>query len=279
MGNLIQPGHLFSQHSLNTYLRCRRRFLLKYIDQQPWPVPEDPDPWAYQRYLMRGRVLHQWLERQQLGINVETIVEHTTDQELKSWWYKTRLFDRSRLPQQIQLAELPVVVPLGPFRLYARYDLLAIDPGERAVIVDWKTLSAVPSYRTLAERVQTRVYLYTLVLAGEVITQGTPIPPEQASMLYWFVSQPTRTFEIAYDRDKHAENGEWLRQLVDEIASLERDDFPPTNDARRCLRCNYRTLCGRERSIDIEPSPEDWADEDLDFQLDLESLQGLDLEP
>ncbi|NLD74845.1 MAG: PD-(D/E)XK nuclease family protein, partial [Chloroflexi bacterium] len=28
---LIAPGHLFSQHSLATFVRCPRRFLLKYV--------------------------------------------------------------------------------------------------------------------------------------------------------------------------------------------------------------------------------------------------------
>ena len=37
--SLIEPGHLFSQHSLRTYQRCPRRFLLRYIDRQPWPAP------------------------------------------------------------------------------------------------------------------------------------------------------------------------------------------------------------------------------------------------
>ena len=44
MSELIRSGHLFSQHSLNTYRRCARRFLLKYVEERPWPTPEEEDP-------------------------------------------------------------------------------------------------------------------------------------------------------------------------------------------------------------------------------------------
>lgn len=272
---LIGPGHLFSQHSLNTYLRCPRRFLLKYVDRQPWPVPEDEDPWTYQEHLRRGRVFHQWLAREHLGLDMTPIVAACGDPRLGDWWGASRGFNRGALPTGLREAELPVVVPLGDYRLYSRYDYLALNPGGDALIVDWKTLERVPSMRTLSERVQTRVYLYTLVAAGHVLTGGVPIDPGRASMVYWFANFPEETATVSYSAGAFREDGRELLRLAEEIAGQPREAFSRTDDLRRCGRCNYRTFCER---VDVgQPAEgEDWLDEDLDFELELEEVQELE---
>ncbi|MBC7237541.1 MAG: PD-(D/E)XK nuclease family protein, partial [Chloroflexi bacterium] len=218
----IRPGHLFSQHSLNTYLRCPHRFWLKYIQRQPWPMPEEEDPRAYQEHLLRGTVFHQWLVRRHLGMDMEPIVAACPDLELRRWWQALQDLDESDLPQGLREVELPLVVPLGVYSLYARFDLLAVELGERgaeAVVVDWKTLPSLPSLRTLRERVQTRVYLYALVTAGHVITGGAPIYPERAAMWYWFANFPEEMVRIPYSQSAYERDGQWLRALAYEIAN------------------------------------------------------------
>ncbi len=137
--------------------------------------------------------------------------------------------------------------------------------------MDWKTLDTGP-VGTLRQRLQTRVYLYCLVRAGHVLTGGQPIDPGQASMLYWFantresVSIPTRR-ELC---------PRWAR-----LAALGRRDRAAAargvvrhDDLRQCIRCNYRSLCQRES--ERTASAEDWLEEDLDLNLELESVEGLD---
>jgi len=270
---LIAPDFLFSQHSLNTYTRCKRRFLLKYVDRQPWPMPEEEDPRAYQDHLARGRVFHQWLAREHLGLDMTPIVAACGDELLQGWWAASRAFDREALPAEMREAELPVVVPLGQYRLYARYDYLALSRGGEAVIVDWKTLDTAPPLATLRQRLQTRVYLYCLVRAGHVLTGGQPIDPGQASMLYWFANT-RESVSIPYSAQSYARDGRDLLRLADEIAQQPREAFVRTDDLRQCIRCNYRSLCQRES--ERTASAEDWLDEDLDLNLELESVEGLD---
>ena len=124
-------------------------------------MPEEEDPREYLEHLARGRIFHQWLARAHLDLAVEPIAAASEDPQLRQWWAAAQQFDRDTLPSWLREAELPVVIPLGDYRLYARYDLVALDPGGEAVVVDWKTLAELPSERTLRARMQTRVYLYT----------------------------------------------------------------------------------------------------------------------
>ena len=275
MSEILGRGHLFSQHSLNTYLRCPRRFWLKYVQQQPWPMPERDNPRVYQEHLLRGRIFHQWLAREHLGLDMEPIVAGSDDPQLRAWWQAARTFDRDALPSGLRVAELPIVVPLGDYRLYARYDYLALDPGGEAVIVDWKTLEALPSQRTLRQRMQTRVYLYTLVAAGHVLTEGIPIDPAQVSMLYWFANFPDDSATVPYSASAFQRDAQYLTQLVQEIVGQSPEAFACTEDVRQCARCNYRSFCHREEAVAAEGA-QDWLDEDIALNLELEDVPELE---
>jgi hypothetical protein len=272
---LVPPGFLFSQHSLGTYLRCPRRFLLRYVDRQPWPMPEDAEPRLYQEHLARGREFHQWLVREHLGLPMAPIVASCGDARLQRWWKSAQRFARDELPSGLREAELPLVVPLGAYRLYARFDYLALDPGGEAVVVDWKTLERLPAPRVLHERIQTRVYLYTLVAAGHVFTGGAPIDPSQVYMLYWFAEFPEELATIRYSWQAFERDRTELHRLVAEIASRPREGFTVTDDVHLCARCIYRSLCHVD---EVTPAGEtaDWLDEDIDFSLELADIADLE---
>ncbi len=282
---VIEPGYLFSQHSLGTYRRCKRRFLLKYVDRQPWPCLEDRDPLPYRQHLERGRIFHHWLARRHLGIDMGPIVHAHEDADLRRWWCAVERFDWDSLPCGLREAELPVVVPVGEYRLYARFDLLALDVGGDAVVVDWKTLERRPAQRTLRDRMQTRLYLYALVAAGRVLAGGTPVDPDRASMLYWFANYPEETATVYYSEAEYCRDGEMLEDLIGEVTNLPRAAFALTEDERQCARCNYATLCHREaaaRGADAEGAASasidavDWLDEEIDLAIELEQVQELD---
>ena len=268
-GGLLETGFLFSQHSLNTFQQCPRRFLLRYIERQPWPVPEDAAMGEYQERLARGRTLHLWMARQQLGIDMAPTVAACQDTELAGWWRAAQRFDWYSLPDAYRQPELPLVVPLGDYRLYARYDLLAYE-RESAIIVDWKTLETRPRERTLQQRLQTRVYLYCLAAAAEVVAPKSDLTPEALQMIYWFTNFAEDPGVVTYGSGQFQRDGERLRDLAHEIATQPREAFEPTPDLRRCSYCLYRTLCERESVPDS--SDETWLDEEIDFTIDWDDV-------
>lgn len=272
---LLEPGFLFSQHSLNTYAQCPRRFLLRYVDRQPWPMLEGDEPLAYEEHLARGRVFHQWMVRAQLGVPMADITDACEDEHLVRWWRAAQRIDWRTVPGTIRLPELAVVVPVGDYRLYARYDLVAWSQAAGALILDWKTLPVRLSNEVLSRRVQTLVYLYTLVAGGSVAVGCPPLLPESVAMRYWFAEFPDATADLRYSDVQYAADQAFLTALVAQIAGQPRAAFLATTEQRLCARCNYRGYC-HHQDVRAEADPAGWLDEDVDFALDVREAPELD---
>jgi hypothetical protein len=161
--------------------------------------------------------------------------------------------------------------PVGSQRLLARFDLLAVDPGQRAVIVDWKTARHRPDRRLLAARLQTRVYPFVLVEAGAGLFIG-PVKPEQVTLVYWFAEAPGEPEVFPYSRELHEENRAYLGGLIGEVLGRRQEVWPLTDDARMCQFCVYRSLCDRGvkagdyHDVDTEVDA-------FDFDIDLDSVE------
>lgn len=276
----LDPAFVFSQHSLGDYLDCPRRFYLKYIARQPWPLietpPSDMDVMAYRAYLQRGAVLHRWIERYWLGLPTPDAAT-LSDEELRTWWVRFQQTDFHDLPP-VRSPELELVAALDEARIYARFDLLALsapeDPETRAVIVDWKTLRGTqpPSFSFLRQRIQTRIYLYTLVTASASLNNGRPLEPEQCTMRYWLANFPQQPWvEIPYSRTDYERDSQFLRDLIAQIRQGRNEtDFPMTSDERQCTFCTYRTLCRRTGTPDAPPPDEELLMPDLSSVPDVE---------
>jgi hypothetical protein len=264
---VLTPEFRFSQHSLADFEDCPRRFYLRHVARQAWPLletgPHGMDALTYHDYLRRGATLHRWIERYWLGLPPSAAGSRPTfddpgDRELAVWWARFQATDFSGLPER-RLPELELSAPLGEFRLYARFDLLAIGAGagstgdvdqdKRLVIVDWKTLrgETPPSPQFLKQRMQTRAYLYVLTTAGAPFNDGAPIAPEQCAMRYWLANFPERPWvEITYSRGDYEADREHLIGLASDAARRTGGEaFELTSDERHCTYCTYRTLCHR----------------------------------
>jgi hypothetical protein len=279
----LPPDFQFSQASLQDYVECRRRFQLRYLLQLQWPAAEAEPAEEHEQHMLDGATFHRLIHQHRLGIPAEQL-RPDDDGPLGEWWRAYLAAPPADLPRE-QYTELALSVPLGEHRLIAKFDLLAVEPGRRAVIVDWKTsrrqaanwlTARRQAANWLTARLQTRVYRYVLSQAGAHLNAGAAIQPEQIRMVYWFAVDPEHPETLRYDAMAAAADGRYLAGLVEQIAASGEDDFPKTDDARRCRFCAYRSLCNRgiEAGLLTEEGAEDAEEPEPEFDWD----RGIDFE-
>jgi hypothetical protein len=267
----------FSQVSLQDYVDCRRRFQLRHLLRLPWPAIEVEPIVERERLLRLGATLHRMIQQHQLGLPVDRLTPMATDEDLKRWWDNYLTNPLSDLPTS-RTPEVLVTAPVAGYRVVAKYDLVAVDPGSKAIIVDWKTAIRRPSRSYLAERLQTRVYRYLLVRAGAHLNADASIPASQVEMVYWFSEHPQAPERFFYDDSQYHADETLLTGLIEEILALGEADFDLTSQESRCDYCPYRSLCERgvrAGVVEAEADEPD-ADQDLDLELDFDQIAEIE---
>jgi CRISPR/Cas system-associated exonuclease Cas4 (RecB family) len=276
---------------LQDYADCPRRFQLRYVLGVRWPAAREDSIAQWERKAQLGAAFHRMVQQHTVGIPADrlypqkTIAATIDTEKLRRWW-DNYLQTPPEMPGMLRQAEVRLTTPLGGpgsagqvsarYRLMARYDLLAIEPGTRAVIVDWKTNEKHPLRTHLENRWQTRVYRYVLVKAGTQLNDQAQWKPDQVELIYWFANHPAQPERFPYDDAQYTED-EWaLKAIIAEIASRVEKEWPLTEDLKRCRYCAYRTLCDREKVDAEEPEWEPGDEGELDLDIDLEQIAEIE---
>lgn len=277
----LPDAFVFSQSSLQDYDDCARRFQLRYLLGVRWPAAHDKSAVEREQQMRLGLNFHHLVHQHVVGLPVDTLSKSVVEGPLHRWWQTYLAFPPANLPQALRRAEVRLVAPLGAHRLTARYDLIAVEPGQRAAIVDWKTEQNHPKRTWLQGRWQTRLYPYLLLRAGAELNGGAALRAAQIEMVYWFANYPAQVERFAYDDEQHAEIEQALKRLIGEIevrAASRSDEpavgeiWPLTADARQCRYCTYRTLCGREPGQETGEEDLQPVDDPFDFDLNLDQI-------
>ena len=270
------PGTFrFSQQSLQDYVDCARRFQLRYVLMQPWPALITGSPLEYEEHLQRSGAFHLLAQQHTVGLDPNELAARIEDPELARWWQTYLDRPPADLPEGNRRAEVLLTAPLAGYRLVAKIDLLAADPGQRMVIVDWKGTLKPPRRAAWAGRLQTRVYRYLAVEAGSAYFGGIPPQPDQVEMVYWFAAHDGATLRFSYDEAEHRQAGQDLARLIDDVAAHRAAIWPLTDDLRHCRVCNYRSLCER----DVRPGFLHDLEDDLEpdtVEIDLEQVAEIE---
>jgi len=244
----------FSQQNLQDYLDCPRRFELRYLEKLAWPAIRSEPVLELERRMRLGERFHQMVQQHQLGLPQETVASQATELELDEWWSSYLAIPPADLPST-RYPEITLVAPFEGYRLVAKFDLLAVEPGQKAVIVDWKTNRRPTPQRALRNRVQTRLYPFLLALAGAYLNGGQPIQPEMIEMVYWFTADPQNPVHFEYDEDIFEADRTFLAQTIHQIET-QTSPFLLTSDEKMCLYCTYRSLCDRGTAAGKDPEGE-----------------------
>ncbi|MBC8098513.1 MAG: PD-(D/E)XK nuclease family protein [Armatimonadetes bacterium] len=238
----IDPHFQFSQSSLQDYADCARRFELRYLMALRYPAAEAEPIAEHERQMQMGAVFHRMVQQHLLGIPAERLSIGIDDTLLAQWWQHYLTYGLADLPAN-RSPEVTLWTTIAGYRVIAKYDLIAAMPGERIVIVDWKTAQQRPKRATLAQRWQTLVYRCVLVEAGAQLNGGLAVQPEQIEMRYWFAEYPQQPEVFSYSTAEYRHDRVQLEACIREIAV--RTQFELTSDVSRCRFCTYRSLCQR----------------------------------
>jgi hypothetical protein len=259
----------FSQHSLQTFLVCQRRFQLRYLVGLPWPSIPLGD--TQEDAAEHGRQFHQVLERHFLGLNITN--DTIPDDTVRGWW---SVFQSSHLPfpPGKRHPERELTVPIGRHLLTGRFDLLITGRDEAngepfAHLVDWKT-GQPPTDEQLRRSWQTRLYLALLAEGGHVLLdreQQARLDPDRLAMTYWYVAERDGPRTIHYSRVQHQQNWAELTALVAQIEELMAQGttldttWPLADDWSVCRACSYQAFNGRQEAGPPLPAVADEDDE------------------
>src|SRR5689334_910809 len=128
----------FSQSSLQDYTDCARRFQLRYIERLQWPAIETAPILENERRQIEGQQFHRIVQQSLIGLPAEKLTRMANTPDLSRWWNNFLTQGPSREGFDLY-TEAVLSAPVGAHRLVAKYDLVAVRPGEQAIIFDWKT--------------------------------------------------------------------------------------------------------------------------------------------
>lgn len=264
----------FSAQSLQDYVECQRRFLLRYIQKLDWPAEQSSPYLVFEQYRHKGELFHRCVDQYFHNIDSALIEQQIHDDDLHTWWQHFMEFIREQ-PFLHTVSEILFQSSLGDHLLIAKFDVLAITADHKVIIFDWKTTAGdhKPARRILAEKMQTLIYPYILCQAGLSVNEKQLASPANVTLEYWFPQYPHEPELFKYSSVQMQQDETQLRGLMEEIESKTIAAFPKTEDEKRCRFCVYRSYCGRGDvagnifTDDQETTPDlDLEDLDLDFE-------------
>jgi len=252
----------FSQSNLTDFDVCRRLFYLRWIERLEWPAR----PAGAEDGLTLGQRFHRLMRQRFIGIDSAiALAGEPADSPLRVWLAALEQYPPP-MPTGACYPELALSAPWEAYRLFAKFDLLAVAVGQRAVIVDWKTgrRQTDAHYR---QSWQSCLYHYLLAEAGAPYWDGAPPPVGQIEMLYWFADYPASPARFPYSAAEHAANRARLGAAISLIAGLPTEAFVPCDDATACARCIYQEFCVRGAGVGLATDEMD-RDDDISDWID-----------
>lgn len=238
----------FSQLALSTYLTCQLKFQRRYLEELYWPRPTTEAielgtdfHIASERYFLTGEMASY---PGKMGEMLDRLYNFRP-------WEPNTIF----IPeQQLRYG--------SDINLVAKYDLLVL--ADKAYIYDWKTDAKKLKKTYYHNSMQTLVYRYLLVAAGNGYFDGRIIKPSDVVMGYWNPNYPNEPLYFDYNDKQYIKDGRVIRDLIGDIKAKSFGEFLAAGDKKVCSYCEYSPLChGRPQETE-----EDFDQNDLSLSWD-----------
>lgn len=270
----LPDDFVFTQNNLQDFVDCPRRFQLKYLLKMSWPAPLSEPIEENDRLILLGTQFHQMAHQYYLGIPEEKIVRLISDADLRDWWLTFRQNPPQGIPANCR-PEMEISMPFEGYRLAAKIDLLAVEKGKQAVILDWKTAHKPPGPVFLQSRVQSLVYPFIVISCGSILNDYQPFKPSQVSMIYWYPAYPHKSVTLRFDEEWMTNTRAELIRLVKEITRMNQEVFPLTVNEKKCQFCRFRSFCERGTIAGKLAEEDDILEEDVSPDINFDEIEGI----
>lgn len=229
---------MITQTQISAYERCKRFYYLKYVSRLVWPV-EVTD----RRQIRQGEDFHLLIRQLLMGFPRSSLLVPADSENLSGWLDVFQREDPIGKPDMI-FPEREVTVNYADVLWLGKFDALAVYDGEIRIF-DWKTSGRKPDAAHYLSSPQTRLYRFLAKTCAARLLGASQhgIPAENIEMVYWFPEYPEETIRLPYSEEAYARDVTWLRTLSRTMTSLNEEDYPLTENLRRCNHCDYRTHC------------------------------------
>lgn len=265
----------FNQNNIQDFLDCPKRFQLLHIEKVAWPALISEPALETEKLITLGSRFHLMVQQYFLGMD-EKEIETLAEEPILEKWLKGIL---TAFPKPFSgeiYAELSLRIPFNLYHLTAKYDLLNTLPDGSAVIYDWKTNRRLPNREWMLGRAQSIIYPFLLVETGGSIASGIDSEPSKIKMIYWFTEFPDKPIEFSYDLRQYDLSRKKLEAIIEQINRYGINDFPKTEEIRKCLFCKYRSYCSRgDRAGSMNENDLDFFVGDKENPLDIDQIKEI----
>jgi hypothetical protein len=234
----IPADFSFSQSNLHTFLRCRYKFYLRYIQALVWPAQLTSDSLVFEEDRNAGIRFHQLVHQYFIGFDQDLLhqmSQNDPDPRVLEWFSSFLLSPFAELDGELH-PEKTLNANIDGKLFMVKMDLLQFVEGHYH-IYDWKTSRKIPNRKTLLQSVQTK--LYPLVLS-EALSSNFPIHFHIIEL-----NQIDSPITFTFSALEVAKNRDYFMLLTDEILALEEHEFFRTDKLQICKTCEYRSHCNR----------------------------------
>lgn len=259
---------IFSAHSIQDFLKCPRRFELKYILNQAWPAPISEPVLEFENKMKLGTDFHHLVHQYLSGIDAEKLKQLSLSQELNYWFVNFLKFFTNHKFNYF-FSEISITLPFQESIIKAVIDFVGVNEKGQLIIAEWKTSEFLPKREMISNTVQSILYPFMIYVCRNNIFPDINIDHEDIKMVYWFPNHPEKLIALNYSREKHDLNRRYLADVINRIQNTQSGSFNKTENLKSCSYCEFRSLCERG----IKPGYYDTENPDLDFDQLIADIQ------